>query len=56
MIVRTRGAGPDRELQPGDGSAVPPMTAHRLAGKNGGRRCFVIVQGVGTYDNVPLNA
>ena len=56
MVVRTRGAGPDRELQPGDSYAVPPMTAHQVAGKNGGRCRFVIVQGVGTYDYVPLDA
>jgi len=31
------------------------MTAHQVAGKNGGRCRFVIVQGVGTYDYVPLD-
>lgn len=53
MVVQTRTADADHELQPGDGCTVPPHTAHRVAGKNGGRCRFVIVQGVGKYDYIP---
>lgn len=52
MVVKTR-AG-DQHLQPGDSYQVAPNTAHQVAGKNGGRCRFVIVQGVGTYDYIPV--
>ena len=55
MVVQTRTGDADRELEPGDSFAVPPKTAHRVAGKNGGRCRFVIVQGVGAYDFIPLD-
>ena len=42
------------ELTPGGMFDVPPRTAHRLL-NSGARDCsFVIVQGVGTYDFLPL--
>ncbi len=50
MVVKTKTADEDHELQPGDGCTVPPITAHQVAGKNGGRCRFVILQGVGKYD------
>jgi len=53
MVVKTKTADADHELQPGDSCTVPPITAHQVAGKNGGRRRFVIVQGVGKYDYFP---
>ncbi len=52
MVVKTKTADADHE-QPGDGCTVPPITAHQVAGKNGGRCRFVIVQGVGKYDYFP---
>jgi len=33
---------------------VPPKRAHRVAGKDGGRCKFAILQGVGTYDFNPV--
>ncbi len=53
MVVKTKTADADHELQPGDSCTVPPNTAHQVAGKNGGRCRFVIVQGVGTYHYFP---
>ena len=40
-------------LEVGESCAVPPMTAHRVTGRDGGRARFLIVQGVGTYDYCP---
>ena len=53
MVVKTKTADADHELQPGDSCAVPPNTAHQVAGKNGGRCRFVIVLGVGKHDYFP---
>ena len=52
MVVKTKTADADHELQAGDNCTVPPNTAHQVAGKNGGRCRFVIVQGVGPYDYI----
>jgi quercetin dioxygenase-like cupin family protein len=52
MLVRTRSNDGDHALSPGDRCAVPPMVAHQVAGKDGGRCRFVIVQGIGAYDFV----
>ncbi len=52
MVVKTTSPDADHELLPGDSCTVPPETAHQVAGKNGGRCRFVIVQGVGEYDNI----
>ncbi len=53
MVVKTKTADVDHELQPGDSCTVPPNMAHQVAGKNSGRCRFVIVQGVGKYDYFP---
>ncbi len=55
MVVKIKTADADHELQPGDTCSVPPNTAHQVAGKNGGRCRFVIVQGVGPYDYIPVD-
>jgi len=52
MIVEVKGAPEDRELNPGEILAVPPMTGHRVTPKDGGRCRFVIVQGIGEHDFV----
>ena len=38
----------------GESCAVPPKTAHRVTGKDGGRCRFLIVQGVDEYDYCPV--
>jgi quercetin dioxygenase-like cupin family protein len=56
MVVRTQGGRTQQELAPGERYDVPPRTAHHVSGKDGGRCKFAIVQGVGTYDFVPVDA
>lgn len=42
------------ELGVGDRHVVPPRTPHQVHGKDGQRCRFMIVQGIGTYDFVPI--
>jgi quercetin dioxygenase-like cupin family protein len=54
MVVETRAPRALHELLPGQRCAVPPKTAHYVHGKNDGPCRFLIVQGVGVYDFVPV--
>ena len=54
MVVETRAPRNTYELAPGGRCAVPPKTAHYVHGKDGGPCRFMIVQGVGVYDFVPV--
>jgi quercetin dioxygenase-like cupin family protein len=54
MVVETRAPRALHELSPGQRCAVPPKTAHYVHGKNDGPCRFLIVQGVGVYDFVPV--
>jgi quercetin dioxygenase-like cupin family protein len=54
MVIETRAPSTVTELQPGQMHAVPPKRAHRVTGKDGGRAKFAILQGVGTYDFMPV--
>lgn len=54
MVVATRAPRNTYRLEPGQRCAVPPKTAHRVAGENGGPCKFLIIQGVGVYDFVPV--
>ncbi|NQU62027.1 MAG: cupin domain-containing protein [Rhodospirillales bacterium] len=56
MVVNTKDDNEAHELQVGDTYAVPPKTAHQVTGKNWGPCRFLIVQGVGEYDFVPVEA
>ncbi len=53
IIVSTRQPDAARKLVIGETYEVPPRTAHHVAGEEGGRCRFVIVQGVGPYDYIP---
>ena len=53
LAVETRDPETHCVLGVGESCAVPPGTAHRVTGRNGGRVRFLIVQGVGTYDYCP---
>ena len=53
LSVETRTPHGRRLLSVGESCAVPPKTAHRVTGRDGGRVRFLIVQGVGTYDFCP---
>jgi quercetin dioxygenase-like cupin family protein len=52
MVVQTKTGNHD--LNPGESCTVPPLAAHRVTGQNGAGCRFVIVQGIGTYDYVPV--
>ena len=54
MVVETRAPRHSYRLEPGQRCAVPPKTAHHVQGVDGGPCKFLIVQGVGTYDFVPV--
>ena len=54
MIVETRAPRHSYRLEPGQRCAVPPKTAHHVQGVAGGPCKFLIVQGVGTYDFIPV--
>jgi quercetin dioxygenase-like cupin family protein len=54
MVVETRAPRTSHVLEPGQRCAVAPKTAHYVHGKDGGRCKFLIVQGVGVYDFVPV--
>jgi len=43
------------ELRAGDSYVVPPKTAHYIHGKNDGPCRFLLLQGVGVYDNIPVD-
>ena len=55
MVVHIQGGRTITELAAGESYAVPRRTAHYVSGKEGGRCKFAIVQGVGTYDFVPVD-
>jgi quercetin dioxygenase-like cupin family protein len=55
MVVTTREPDAEHVLQPGDALAVPPGRPHLVTGRDGGACRFMIVQGVGSYDYVPLD-
>ena len=56
MLVETRAPRNDYLLMPGQRCAVPPRTAHFVHGQADGPCKFLIVQGVGVYDFVPVGS
>jgi quercetin dioxygenase-like cupin family protein len=54
MIVETRAPRRAYRLTVGQRCAVPPRTAHTVHGEAGGPCKFLIIQGVGVYDFVPV--
>jgi quercetin dioxygenase-like cupin family protein len=54
MVVETRAPRHIYRLLPGERCAVPPKTAHYVHGAADGPCKFLIVQGVGVYDFVPV--
>jgi quercetin dioxygenase-like cupin family protein len=54
MTIETRAPRAVHTLLPGQRCEVPPKTAHYVHG-NDGRPCkFMVLQGVGEYDNVAV--
>ena len=54
MVVETRAPRHEFVLQPGERCSVRPRTAHYVHGLNGGPCKFLLVQGVGVYDFMPV--
>ncbi len=54
MVVETRAPRNHYRLLPGERCAVPPKTAHYVHGEDDGPCKFVVIQGVGVYDFVPV--
>lgn len=54
MVVETRAPHAVYQLEPGQRCAVAAKTAHYVHGKDGGPCKFLIVQGVGVYDFMPV--
>jgi quercetin dioxygenase-like cupin family protein len=54
MVVETRAPRAGYVLAPGQRCEVPPMVAHGVHGLDDGPFKFLIIQGVGVYDNVPV--
>ena len=54
MVVETRAPRAVHVLEPGQRCEVPAKTAHYVHGKNDGPCRFLILQGVGVYDNVAV--
>ncbi len=54
MVVETRAPRALHELEAGDSCTVAPKTAHTVHGKDGGPCRFLILQGVGVYDNIAV--
>lgn len=55
LKVTTRDPDDVHVLEAGGTLAVGPGTAHQVEGVDGGRCRFMIVQGVGPYDYVPVD-
>lgn len=54
MVVETRAPRATHRLEPGERCAVGPKTAHYVHGEHDGPCKFLIVQGTGVYDFVPV--
>jgi quercetin dioxygenase-like cupin family protein len=54
VVVEHRGDMPTVEVATGSTYAVLPNTPHYVHGKDSGSCKFLIVQGIGVYDFVPL--
>jgi hypothetical protein len=54
MLVETQVPRHFYRLLPSERCAVPPKTAHYVHGEADGPCKFLIVQGVGVYDFVPV--
>lgn len=53
-VVETRAPRGSFELAPGERCKVGPKTAHTVHGRDGAACKFLIIQGVGTYDYMPV--
>jgi quercetin dioxygenase-like cupin family protein len=54
IVVATRAPRAAVLLVPGQRCEVPPKTAHHVHGQDGGPCKFMVLQGIGEYDNVAV--
>ena len=54
MEVETRAPRAVHRLAPGERCEVAPKTAHTVRGQAGGPCKFLLMQGVGVYDNIAV--
>jgi mannose-6-phosphate isomerase-like protein (cupin superfamily) len=54
LVVDTKAPTTSYVLKAGDRCEVPPMVAHYVHGENMQAAKFMILQGVGVYDNIPV--
>ena len=52
MVVETRAPRSTYVLNAGERCEVPPKTAHHVHGLDGGPCQFMVLQGIGVYDNM----
>jgi len=53
--IETRAPRETFPLEPGGRCTVPPRRAHTVVNTHAGRSRFLIVQGVGRYDYIPVS-
>ena len=53
-IVETRAPNIRHELAVGESCTVPAMTAHRVYSKDGAACRFLVLEGIGCYDSLPV--
>jgi quercetin dioxygenase-like cupin family protein len=53
-VVETRAPAAVNRLEAGESCTVLPKTAHYVHGQDNGPCRFLLLQGVGVYDNVPV--
>lgn len=54
MVVETRAPTSRHQLLAGERVTVPGKTAHFVHGLDNGPCQFLVIQGIGVYDNVPI--
>lgn len=54
LVVETRAPRNTYVLNAGERCEVPPKVAHYVHGENDGSAKFLIIQGVGVYDNIAV--
>lgn len=56
VVVETRAPRATHVLAPGQRCVVGPKTAHTVHGRDGGPCKVMVIQGVGTYDFMPVGS
>jgi len=54
IVVETKAPGPTHQLNLGERCAVGPNTPHTVYGAGGNGCKFMVIQGVGVYDYMPV--